>query len=548
MATQLIQSASELESAIESLSAGDTLYIEKPATPYVINQWLDIDVSQVTLIGEDVFAADGNPILKAGSDDHGGIRIGNGASVSNVRLVNLGYDGDRVNRNTSGTNKYLHAFVVDQADNVQIERCYATGTTPYHEHDSGGSGFSVTNNASHVNLLDCWTDDIGDRAMQLGGDHIYVRNFWTRNGFDRSISMDMTDDGGSVRGASDVTVDGGDFADNVEGSCIVCNDVASNNVIIKNIRCTGQFRGAVQADNADCERWSITGVSTEQTAEDTSQSHILLRGSGHTVAGCSLKVGQGSSKPVVGLNGATDCVISGNTIEHVQCSGLQLFNNASKRIKIVGNIFTRPSPNNGQGVDIDSGMSEIEVDNNRFYNYGNGSGGQAALLNKSSDGIRVNRNIGETSSGGGQSRAFIASDSGAPFAQCEGNINLTPSEVTIDTTGGVPALLAGNVPTDRNTVTIADDAAHSFAPTFSKGKIRVNDGNGEVAEILFDIANSTITEVADLNGNVETSTTGLTGSDGTDAKLSVGIDSANGELDIENRLGGSRDVRFEISY
>jgi len=103
-----------------------------------------------------------------------------------------------------------------------------------------------------------------------------------------------------------------------------------------------------------------------------------------------------------------------------------------------------------------------------------------------------------------------------------------------------------NYTTSPKTVTIADDAATSITPADNFGKILIHDGNAEVGEYLFDISNGSITEIADLNGNINTSTSSLGGTAGTDGKLTVSADSTNGEIDIENRLGGIRDITYLI--
>lgn len=97
-----------------------------------------------------------------------------------------------------------------------------------------------------------------------------------------------------------------------------------------------------------------------------------------------------------------------------------------------------------------------------------------------------------------------------------------------------------------NETTIGDDSVHSFAPQKDFGKIVVQDGNAEVGEILFDISSGAITEVADLNGNIATSTSSLSGTTGTDGNLTISADNSNTQIDIENRLGGSRTVRYTV--
>lgn len=98
-----------------------------------------------------------------------------------------------------------------------------------------------------------------------------------------------------------------------------------------------------------------------------------------------------------------------------------------------------------------------------------------------------------------------------------------------------------------NEVTIADDDVATVTPTKNFGKLLIHDNNAEVGEFLFDISGGAITEIADLNGNINTSTSSLSGTTGTDAKITVSADSSNGQIDIENRIGASRDFTYLIT-
>lgn len=98
----------------------------------------------------------------------------------------------------------------------------------------------------------------------------------------------------------------------------------------------------------------------------------------------------------------------------------------------------------------------------------------------------------------------------------------------------------------RTTQTVGDDKSISLTPPDNFGKILVYDGNAEVGEFLFDISGGSITQIADLNGNINTSTSSLGGTDGTDGKLTVSADSSNTQIDIENRLGGERDITYLV--
>jgi len=180
-----------IESRFTNLVAGTTLVIPQPATSYRTDQWLDIDVSNVRIVFQSTHAADGNAIvLVADNADVGGIRIGNNAVVNNVTIENFGFDGNQANQNNAV--KLCHGIRVCNASNVTIDGFYITGTHPFHEHDTGGSGIQVETYANNYSILNGFIASVGDQGLSLSGNDGFVHNVECINGYDRHIAISET--------------------------------------------------------------------------------------------------------------------------------------------------------------------------------------------------------------------------------------------------------------------------------------------------------------------------------------------------------------------
>jgi hypothetical protein len=185
-----------------NLSSGDTLLIEQPATPYRNNDWLDIDVSDVTVTFESRWAEDGQPVVKvADNADVGGIRVGHNAAVDNITVNGHGHDGNEANQDN--TVKNLDAIQVGQNGNAvtefHYERFYHTRTHPWQEHSTGGSGVSA-NDLTDYTIRNGIFYEIGDRCIQTGGDWGRIESIYCESGFDRVVATDQGN------GASNLTV------------------------------------------------------------------------------------------------------------------------------------------------------------------------------------------------------------------------------------------------------------------------------------------------------------------------------------------------------
>jgi hypothetical protein len=89
-------------------------------------------------------------------------------------------------------------------------------------------------------------------------------------------------------------------------------------------------------------------------------------------------------------------------------------------------------------------------------------------------------------------------------------------------------------------LTIADDAAASFTPAGTVGRIAVTAAASISGDVIFD-TDSPATAILIGGADLEVDTGALTGADGTDAKLTVSAHT-DGDLYIENRSGASVDL------
>lgn len=160
-----------------------------PAGTYRTSTWIDIDKSNIRLLGAGRTASIIKPLNKA---NVGGIRVGAYSSanpVSHVTIESLGYHGNDTCQAPDA--KQLHGISLLHCSRITIRDCFLTRTAPYHEHNTGGSGISVELGCSYYLIEGCWIDDIGDRCIQTGGSHGIVRSNFLTNGFDRAVSFNM---------------------------------------------------------------------------------------------------------------------------------------------------------------------------------------------------------------------------------------------------------------------------------------------------------------------------------------------------------------------
>jgi len=174
-----------IQSALDAIAGSTDPYtIEVPPGTY--NECLTINRSNVRIVSQ---VPHGAKIVAPPGSNQKPVEIrGISGFIENIVFEGFYIDGNADDQ-TSG--KYHHGISVDYAENVHIIGNYVTKTHPYHKHDTGGSGINVYPNARRVYILNNEVNDIGDRSIQVSGEHILIENNYLHNGFDRGVSWDV---------------------------------------------------------------------------------------------------------------------------------------------------------------------------------------------------------------------------------------------------------------------------------------------------------------------------------------------------------------------
>lgn len=415
----IVESTSDLESAFNNLSAGEYVYVKTPGTPYRTSQWLDVEASNVRIEAETPYADDGQAIVKpADGADVGGIRVGTGATTrTNINIINFGFDGNQATM--TGTVKRLHGIIVDNATDVTIEGGFHTQTHPYHEHNTGGSGVSVHHQASDVKIRDVTTDDIGDRGIQVAGTNITITGCHLRNGFDRSIAMELLEPDGVGYRASKVDVHGNICRDNSAGSCIGATGGQTENLSIVGNVCLGMFRGGVRLGN---------------TKNSQVKDNLIYHTDGDG-RDAGVKVEQGATVAIVGntileTNNGTAfnrCIyVKANARvadNYLNCQGIEGITIDGSNVQAQDNtIHHFGSGGTGAGIDITANGGNATV----YGNWGRTSNNAAAWINSDTTGAVY---LGDNIRAGGTAPASDYSLSAEPYI-AEGN---WPAYYSLDT-------------------------------------------------------------------------------------------------------------------
>lgn len=280
VADHIVGTTTQLESAFNNLSEGDTVWIGKSDTPYRNSQFLDIDVDGVTIQFQSQFAGNGEPIVKvADGANVGGIRIGQNSHVKNIRVIGGGFDGNPTNQ--SGTAP-KHNIEIHDAESVVIENNHCQRAHPHHVH-GGGSGITVLDGCSEVWVINNRVDDTGDRCIQNAGSQNLILGNRLTNGFDRGIGLDSYEgfDGTGNGNGSRTIVANNMIRDLVQGSCIATagtetTDIPEWNLVIGN-RMFGQFRGMVQFDHDNGRNNAAIGNMGFHDGADLSQPALIAK-------------------------------------------------------------------------------------------------------------------------------------------------------------------------------------------------------------------------------------------------------------------------------
>ncbi|MFB6219574.1 MAG: hypothetical protein ABEH77_10465 [Halobacteriaceae archaeon] len=295
VADYVVTTTPELEAAMASLSGGETVFVA--AGTYRPREWLVVDESDVTVVGQ---SRRGTLVKPADGANVGGFHVGRDRHVENVLIRGIGVDGNAARMDQS--EKRLHAFLVENARNVTVRDCFATHTSPYHEHDAGGSGFTVHRNAEDVAIVGNYTDDIGDRAIQVAGSYILVRGNRLTNGFDRSISLEVRHPDGHKYYSRNVSVLGNLGRDNSDGSVVGASQGdpprtgAGNYAIVGNVAFGRHRRTVYMGITEGARNISIVGNVGRQPSFREERSGIYVSGNLSNVA----VVGNSLEKPPAG--------------------------------------------------------------------------------------------------------------------------------------------------------------------------------------------------------------------------------------------------------
>lgn len=171
-----------LESAFTNASAGETILITGENAPYRTSQYLDIDVSGVTVLGRGAF-----PLVKpADGANVGGIRVGEHGHVEDILISGFSYHG-----NPTGQTANEGGFGVGLRDveNAIVTNCRFERTWPFHEHNQNNSGIMVYGSANGYKLTQNYFENIGDRAVTTFGVNGQIVANHSKDGYDRMVAI-----------------------------------------------------------------------------------------------------------------------------------------------------------------------------------------------------------------------------------------------------------------------------------------------------------------------------------------------------------------------
>ncbi|WP_435099587.1 right-handed parallel beta-helix repeat-containing protein [Halarchaeum sp. P4] len=176
---------------------------------WLLDSWITVDRDNVTFEGDGF----NRTLLRvADGANVGGFNVGpNGTVRRNITIRDIGYDGNHTNQDQSVTD--LDGVKISNGERVTVEESFFTGTSPHHEHSTGGAGISVRGSSDYNTVRNCWFDDNGDRGVEVfSGDASVVGCFFL-SGFDRAINF-QTNNGSHVIATANVAMD------NSQGSII----------------------------------------------------------------------------------------------------------------------------------------------------------------------------------------------------------------------------------------------------------------------------------------------------------------------------------------
>lgn len=311
-----VTSSSDLHEAFDALQLGDTIYISSENAPYHITEWLDIDVDSVSVFSD---RSQAPPLIRAANGANcGGIRIGYNTHTRDVYLDRISFGGNYW-RQTRGSRH--HGFLVENARNIRANNCYVRHTHPHNEHGSGGSGFTVSNDANNVRINGFRTFNIGDRGIQIGGRNVTVTNTVTLNGFDRSIALDYSSGNGTHAGKN-IHINSVRAINNSHGSIIGTGQPRSKRrsglITIRGVRGWGNHRSLITLHRSNFNRFQISdcvGIGGGVDGIELGRGRSSSIGPA-MVSGCTLVDYGHNGITIEGSPETAPYTIVGNTIEN----------------------------------------------------------------------------------------------------------------------------------------------------------------------------------------------------------------------------------------
>ena len=352
VADYVVTTTEGLRRAFERLGRGDTVYVATGV--YRIDDWLTIDASDVTVVGE---SRRRTLIKPADGANVGGIRVGPDGRVENVLIRGIGFHGNAGAMDQSADR--LHGFIVENARYVTIRECYATRTSPYHLHDAGGSGITVRRRARDVAVLDNYTRDVGDRSIQVAGERIVVAGNRLTDGWDRAICLEVRHPDGRKYFSRDVSVVNNVGEDHTDGNIVGASQIgryatdAGNYAIVGNVG-VGSHRHLVNvAVRESTQNVLVAGNVGILRESEGRWSGIRVDGelSGVSIVGNDLADYSVHGIELVG--GVRDFACAGNVVRNPRDDGIHA---ETRNGTIDGNVVRSPG---GAGVDVAAGGTVV---------------------------------------------------------------------------------------------------------------------------------------------------------------------------------------------
>lgn len=568
-AEHIVNSKSKLQSAFSNLSAGDTIWIEKPATPYRTDQWLDIDVDGVTVVAASRFADDGEPIIKvADGADVGGIRAGNGGAVNDITIRNVGYHGNSSNQDQSV--KRLHGIYFVDVTEGHIEDCYLTRTSPDHEHNSGGSGITAEKDCSDITITENRIHDIGDRGIQVAGDDLVITDNRFSSGYDRNVSLDVLQADGNRYAAYKATVIGNLGFGITNGSHIGGggDDVRSGRGVwvIANNACDGTqnpMSRLVQIDGSGSNEQSIIAIVGNVGVNNTTGGSAGIRCQAGTDILVASNVLVDFASAGIKIAGLTKTTVRNNHVINPAGAGIQHNGNDAT----VSNNYVRGAGTHGIRLE---GITAVSCSGN----YVSRSQQHGILCNAKEQTLSGNIIDKSNQGSGGDDEIHIAGndckvvgnvvkrrDGAISFAEASGVDgtlfvgNVAPDDSNAYSVVGSGSIVRGGHPVPTASMVVNGTIVGSrqyFSGIADAGKEGLAGGDAIQATITVINTSDDTMEMFTLHGGGNTvtqhgiDTTNFGTTEDNDGTVNVYWASGNSQYELNNEEGASKD--FEVHY